>query len=82
MRDTERLWADFLGFCGTRDPDDWLALDFVQFATADLNEPMRTRRAEQDLQLLQVMLTWRRKRARRTPGATLRPPGLRLRQTG
>jgi len=82
MRDTEKLWADFLVFCGTRDPDDWLALDFVQFITADLAEPMRARRAEQDLSLLQVMLTWRKKRARRAPNASQRPPALRLRQTG
>jgi len=82
MRDTENLWVDFLGFCGTRDPDDWLALDFVQFVTADLTEPMRARRAEQDLQLLQVMLTWRRRRARRMPAAAFKTPALRLRQTG
>jgi len=82
MRDTEKLWADFLGFCGAREPDDWLALDFVQFATSDLTEPMRARRADQDLQLLQVMLTWRRKRARRSPDAPLKTPGMHLRQTG
>ena len=82
MNTTDELWRAFLSFCAGRTPDDWLALDFVQFATADLSEPLRRQRAEADLQVLQVLLTWRAKRSSRAE-KTLQPTlSLRLRRTG
>ena len=77
MSTTEQLWRDFLVFCAGKAPDDWLALDFVQFSTAELPEPLRRKRAESDLQVLQVLLTWRARRAPRSE----RPDALRLTQT-
>ena len=82
MNTTDDLWRAFLAFCAGRPPDDWLALDFVQFTTADLSEPLRRQRAEADLQVLQVLLTWRAKRSLR-PEKTLHPSlSVRLRRTG
>ena len=82
MTATDRLWRDFLEFCAGRSPDDWLALDFVQFISADLPEPQRRQRAEADLQVLQVLLTWRAKRSTRVEKNLQPALSVRLRRTG
>ena len=82
MRSAERLWNEFLKFCRDQPPDEWLALDFVQFETADLREPMRGRRAAEDLHVLQVLLTWKEKRSRHNETHARCVLSLRLRQTG
>lgn len=82
MNTTDELWRDFLAFCAGRTPDDWLALDFVQFATADLSEPVRRQRAEADLHVLQVLLTWRAKRSSHPEKRLQQRLSVRLRRTG
>jgi hypothetical protein len=82
MNSTDQLWRSFLAFCAGRTPDDWLALDFVQFSSADLPEPARRQRAEADLQVLQVLLTWRAKRSARPEKASHTSLSARLRRTG
>lgn len=82
MNSTDQLWRDFLAFCAGRAPDDWLALDFVQFTSADLPEPLRRQRAEADLQVLQVLLTWRARRATRSEKNSQLALSTRLRRTG
>jgi len=82
MNTTDQLWRDFLAFCAGRPPDDWLALDFVQFTSADFPEPQRRQRAEADLQVLQVLLTWRAKRSARGEKNPQPALSVRLRRTG
>jgi len=66
MQNAERLWREFLTFCGRREPTDWLAVDFVIQRDGPARPASRAWHSQRDLHLLQVLLTWR---ARNSSGA-------------
>lgn len=64
MQSAQSLWHEFLSFCAGREPDDWLAVDFVLERNRTLNRAYASQYSQRDLQTLQLLLTWR---ARNTP---------------
>jgi hypothetical protein len=54
--DPEKLWLEFLQFCGERKPDYPLALEFVCKSTEHLDEAIRRTRVESVAAFLQTRL--------------------------